>query len=514
MKTGWNGEFDFIVVGSGAAGATASVTLSEAGYSTLIVEEGAWVTRDDFEPDVYSAMKNLFRDFGAQTTHGGAVMPILEGRCVGGSTVMNGAIVHRLPEQVHHEWTLTDGNFRNALSYSDLEKCADRIERDLSVRRNLEPVLRMLPVSQRLLEKGWAHQAMARNAPGCEGSGRCLQGCPTGGKWSMEKTYVPRAMKAGAIVKPNTRVLHVLMEKGNAIGVDTDRGRFRAVVGVIVAAGVMQTPQLLWRSGFRKSHNEIGKHFQSHLGVGIVARMPRPQSELEGPPQGIEITAFHGDRMKLATQLVPAELLLARTPLVGQELLGELGRAQYYSSWTASIRGEAEGVLSKDLLGGARLRFQPTEVDLARVRSSLCRLSELLFDMGAERVFPGLTGPKGIPVELRRPSDIKSLETMPLNARYFLLSLGHLFGTCRMGSEPGQSVVDLNFQLHGVKRLFVVDASVFPSNLGVNPQHGVMSMAAVAAGKILDLYSNKKARSSSVKKSVADRAERPTSIDW
>ena len=515
MKKEWRGEYDFIVVGSGASGATAALAFSEAGYSTLVIEEGSWIRTDDFEPDVYSAMKNLFRDFGAQVTKGGAVLPVLEGRCVGGSTVMNGAIIHRLPEEIHGEWVQSEKRFQNELPFADLDKHSEKIERDLSVRRNLDPLLPVLPISQHLTEKGWSHHAMARNAPGCEGSGRCLQGCPTGGKWSMEKTYLPRAVRAGAVVRANTRVRQIIVERGVAVGVDTDRGRFRAVLAVVVAAGAIQTPLLLERTGFKRSHSHLGKHFQTHLGIGIVARMARTQFELEGPPQGIEVSAFQGDRIKLATQLMPPELLLSRTPLMGDELLAELRCAQYYCSWTASIRSEAEGSVTSGFMGLPKLRFSPTEKDLARVRRSLMILSEMLFAMGAERVFPGVMGPQSVPVELKSSSDIKRIEEIPLDARYYLLSLGHLFGTCRMGGETNRSVVGFGFELHGVRRLHVVDASVFPSNLGVNPQHSVMSLSAFGSSRILDLYGGRKTglKSSSAAKFSAGREERPMSIN-
>ena len=60
----------------------------------------------------------------------------------------------------------------------------------------------------------------------------------------------------------------------------------------------------------------------------------------------------------------------------------------------------------------------------------------------------------------------------------------HLFGGCRAGKDAATSVVDPSLKVHGVDGLYVMDASVFPSNTGVNPQHSIMSVASVAAARL------------------------------
>jgi choline dehydrogenase-like flavoprotein len=60
----------------------------------------------------------------------------------------------------------------------------------------------------------------------------------------------------------------------------------------------------------------------------------------------------------------------------------------------------------------------------------------------------------------------------------------HLFGAARMGPDPRTSVVGLDFCTHDLRNLFVVDSSIFPTNLGVNPQHAIMGIAMLAAQRI------------------------------
>ena len=88
-------EFDFVVIGSGAAGAVAAHTLARAGFSVGILEEGPWVKTREFGETVYLAFKRMFRDAGTQILEGHHYIPLIQGRCVGGSTVMNSAIAWR-----------------------------------------------------------------------------------------------------------------------------------------------------------------------------------------------------------------------------------------------------------------------------------------------------------------------------------------------------------------------------------------------------------------------------------
>ena len=68
-----------------------------------------------------------------------------------------------------------------------------------------------------------------------------------------------------------------------------------------------------------------------------------------------------------------------------------------------------------------------------------------------------------------------------LTRRDFHLMASHHFGTASAGTDAGRSVVGPDLQCHDVERLFVMDASVFPTNLGVNPQHSIMAVVFRAA---------------------------------
>ena len=79
------------------------------------------------------------------------------------------------------------------------------------------------------------------------------------------------------------------------------------------------------------------------------------------------------------------------------------------------------------------------------------------------------------------------LENGPLNHKCYTMVMTHMFGTCRMGPDPKKSVVGLDFQVHDTKGVFVLDSSIFPTVLGVNPQHTIMAVAHIGAKKIAAL---------------------------
>ena len=72
---------------------------------------------------------------------------------------------------------------------------------------------------------------------------------------------------------------------------------------------------------------------------------------------------------------------------------------------------------------------------------------------------------------MRSVDEVKLIDEGPLDARAYSFIATHLFGAARMGPDPKASVVGLDFSTHDARGLYVVDSSVFPTNLGVNPQH-------------------------------------------
>jgi len=193
-------EADVIIVGSGPAGATVARTLSARGARVIVVEEGHEARPQDFAASGVRAMAALYRDMGTSIAFGNVSMPYLQGRVVGGTSVVNGAISWRLPPEILADWAAADPALADALPYAEVAAAEEEIDARLNVRPTDERVAgaKNLLLGRGADVLGVAHRPIRRNVDGCVGEGRCLQGCPHGAKLSMDRTFLPDAVAAGA----------------------------------------------------------------------------------------------------------------------------------------------------------------------------------------------------------------------------------------------------------------------------------------------------------------------------
>lgn len=486
-------SFDFVVVGSGAAGAVAALRLTQRGFRVAILEEGPWVRTRALGGDVIDGFRGLFRDAGMQAIEGRAFIPMLQGRCVGGSTVINSAIAWRAPEDVLDDWK---ARFGVPVGMRDLEPHYAALETELSVRSSLSPTLgennrRFLDVARRI---GLEAQPMRRYDTGCVGSGRCLTGCREGRKQGMNLTFVPRALRLGARIYSNARATEVIVTGRRAVGVRAEASRIEggkrrlrrirldATRGVVVAASTVQSPNLLRRSGLRSKH--LGQHFQAHPGLAILAHFDSPIDMTFGATQGAESIQYRREgRFKLETIAMPPELVIARMPGAGAELAARMVDYANVGMWAVQIRAEAEGRVTRTFTGRDRVSFSLTARDMTTARRASGVLARLFFEAGAREVWPGIFG---VPSVLRSIDEVRAIDEGPLDARAYSFIATHLFGAARMGPAADRGVVSPDFETYEVPGLYVVDSSVFPTNLGVNPQHTIMAMASHASVRMAE----------------------------
>jgi choline dehydrogenase-like flavoprotein len=489
--------FDAVVIGSGAAGAVAAHLLAKAGWSVAIVEEGPWVKTREFGDRVYDAFKRMYRDCGTQVIEGRSFIPLIQGRCVGGSTVMNSAIAHRTPGDVLSDWAARFA-LGGAIHAKALEPHFEALERDLNARQVLGEVLgeNSRLFLHRATADGLAARPMHRYERGCRGSAQCVTGCPSAAKQGMNVSYVPWALAHGARLYSSCKVERVETKGGRAVGVIArtmasdrlerhahvgHRVRLRARRAVLVAASTVQTPNLLRRSGLRA--RDLGRHFQCHPGVGVAGVFDDPVAMSFGATQGAESLDLRtSDRLKLETLSMPPELAAVRIPGVGRELMRRMGVFANIAMWAIVLRAEAEGSVTRGWGGRDKVTLSLTRADLERSRKGVALLARMMFRAGAREVWPGVYG---IPTVLRSIDDVRYIDEAPLESRAYSFIATHLFGAARMGTDPRASVVGPDFQCHEARGLYVVDSSVFPTNLGVNPQHSIMAMSRLAAARIV-----------------------------
>ena len=482
-------EADFVIVGTGAAGATAARTLTGAGYEVVLIEEGQWFTKEDFEKPLGHTMNSMFRDAGGQVAAGRAFIPIIQGRVVGGSTVINSAIVWRLPDDVHAEWV--DYGIGDAIPFDELNDCFDAIESEITVTLTEESAqgysnLLMGEAARRL---GLKAAPTTRYTKDCKGAGLCLQGCPHGAKQSMAVSYVPQAIRQGARLYASCRVERLLRINGRVGGVralfahpESGRGKYHLTVtarkGVLLAASAIQTPALMRRSGLKRGG--VGDHFQAHPGIPLFGLFDVPERAWLGATPGFVFDHYRKtQRFKVEVLNLPPEMILTRLPGIGSSLREYIADFDKFGLWVTQNRLKAHGKV-RPFGRDVRVSYTPTAGDMQRVRFGLKVMMEMMFSVGARAVFPGVYG---LPMRMG-PDDLKLVDDAPLDPRPYMWLATHLFGTARMGKDPRTSVVGENFESHEAKGLYVIDSSVFPTNLGVNPQHTIMAVAMLAARRL------------------------------
>ncbi len=488
----FDSEVDYVVVGSGAGGATAAVTLARGGARVAIVEAGAWRDPEDYPCSAYGSMRDLMDDWGAQVTMGRALWPVVQARTMGGTTVINSAICVRTPDDIFAQWKKDygiDGLRTRVLA------AQDRIERELFV----EEVPAAARGRSNLLAKagaealGWKDSHyMRRYVKDCQGAGQCLQGCRGRRKQSTNINYIPETRDRGGVILSCAPVDRIMTEGSRAVGVT---GRFvhpqthregtrfvvRAKKAVVLAASVTHSPVILMRSGIKMP--ALGKFFRAHPGTGVFGCYDEPIDMNIGATQGWASTGFRDKPgLKMETLSIPPELVASRFAGGGTELMKRLREFRHVAMWCHAVRAESVGTISRSMFGSRPVvRYELNSADMERFRRGMHFCAQQHVAAGAKAVIPGIAG---MPFKLDK-DDIDQLAEAPLDPRAYIAILSHLFGGCVMGRDQASSVVDASGRVHGMDGLVVADASVIPTNLGVNPQHTIMALAAIFAEDLL-----------------------------
>lgn len=467
-----------VVIGTGAGGAVAGATLAESGIDTILLEQGGvHETRD--HGGVINGFARMYADAAMTVALGRPLIPIPLGRAVGGSTIINSSTCFYPPRERVAAW--------GGIPYEELEPYLAEVEKDISVVTVDEETL---GGNGRVLKRGCDAlgvelKPLRHNIRDCKGRGQCQYGCPEGAKQSMEKNYIPRALNHGARLLPNHTAVRLIMDGAKAVGVagrGPDGGRFEIQAEVVVLAmGALQTPVFLLRNEVANTSELVGRGLHVHPALRVVAEMEEIVDGFKGLPQGAYIDQWSDKGVMLEGIFTPPGLLIASLPGAGRALKNLAADYRRLAAFGVMVADTTSGRVIRGRLGMPFIAlYQAARRDAERMRFGVARLAELYFAAGAKRVFTGF-----LPMpSLESPDMIKAFEAAPVKPSYFEMMAFHPLGTCGMSATPADGVVDFNLATHDVANLYVMDGSVVPGSLGVNPQVTIMALAMRAARRL------------------------------
>lgn len=422
MKGGNFTEYEYIVVGSGAGGATIAKELSKRGKNVLIVEAG----RYERKIGTFRDSLRYFETTGYKTPRTSKEGVILWRTIMaGGSTVVSCANGTRCLQEEFKDFGI------------NLEKEFQEAEKEMKIAPTPKSLLSeaSLRIKEASEELGYTMEPMPKflDFAKCARCGSCTFGCFQGAKWTA-LDYLNDAIANGANIIYETKVEQVISENGNARGIrGKGKNGYVEIKGdnIILAAGALSTPIILQNSGI----SEAGRNLFIDILVNVYGKA-EGLHQVSEPLMALVNHEFHEEKGFILSPHINAnktvrfmEAGMKGFMMPTNKLVGIMVK----TADDASGRVYPDGSVSKAM----------TKDDWKRVNEGSSIAKEILENIGAE--------PKSI------------LVSKPQGA--------HVGGVAAIGN-----VVDENLETK-IRNLYVCDASVLPKAPGLPPILTIVALA-------------------------------------
>src|SRR5437588_6958466 len=487
-------EADAVVVGSGAGGGVVAGELALAGKSVIVLEKGGYNNEANFTLQEAQATPELYLKRGTLTTQDLGVV-VLAGSTLGGGTTINWMTSFRTPAEILEEWARASGI--DDLTGASLQASFEAVEQRISVASVASNNKQNQLLYDACESLGYHAGVLRNNSIGCEQRcGSCGFGCRYGCKQSTMKTYLQNAYARGARIVVRCSAEKVLIENGKAVGVkatatNTETGKTFSVTvhakAVIVAAGSIHSPVILLRSGLENPH--IGRHLKLHPTTTVAGIYPEKVYSWRGVMQSAYSNEFgyldgnYGYKLEVPPTH-PGLIGMATPWFSPREYRDQVLQTANIATFIILTRDKGEGSVTLDRFGEPVIDYVVSVYDRRHLKHGLRTAARLHFAAGANTVVTlqnkrtRLDRPAGGEVSEQQYREFdRMIERHGMNPNRIMMFTAHQMGTCRMGADPKNAVVDGNHEVYGVKGLFVCDGSVFPGSSGVNPMLSIMGLA-------------------------------------
>ncbi len=535
--------FDYIVVGGGSAGCVMADRLSAGGKHTVLVLEAGgsdrrlWINMPiGYGKTFYDERVNWKFQSEPEPELKDRTIYFPRGKVVGGSSSINAMVYCRGLPADFDDWAQL-GNA--GWSWSDVRPVYERLERRVDAQGRLSGAgggsLFVSDVSKQLhpIEKHFFSGARESglqvtedfNGPHPEGVGRYQINTRRGMRWSAADAYLRPALKRPNVtLMTNARVNRILFDGRKAVGVTYNLDGAAAGTSmtalasraVILSAGAVQSPQLLQLSGVGPgallqqlgipvvlASSVVGGNLQDHLAMSYYYKATQPTLN--------NVLSTWWGRLRVGLQYattLSGPLSISVNQLGGfvksEATLDRPDTQLYCNPVTYTLAPSSKGTqIVPDSFAGFILCFQPCRpmsrgrIDIVSPSVETPPAIRPNYLSHVDDIQAALRGAKLIQRLSRTPAlrglikerMTPDLETMDDTAmiddfRARASTCYHPVGTCMMGSDPSQSVVDANLKVHGLENIYVIDASVFPTVTSGNT-HAPTTMVAHKAADVM-----------------------------
>jgi choline dehydrogenase-like flavoprotein len=480
-----NLDCEVLIVGSGAGGSSVADVLTKAGLDVLMLEEGPVAYHKKTTNQIVEMIPRLWRSGGLTLALGAPPISYVEGRCVGGGTEINAAIIQKVPDNLLDIWAdkykIKEFGSEELKPYYD--RAFDAVNASLAHGELGEP---SNIIKKGAASLGWKISSLERAQDNCIGNNRCTTGCPSGAKQSMSITLLKDSIHRGMRLISQCRVSNVSSNKHGVFTVahalDENNKKYKIKIKskfIFICCGAVHTPVLLQRSGISK---KAGKTFQLHPTFKVIAKFPQIVNADKNRLPLFAVTEFMPDIRLGGSVFTPAffSTSLADDWISRKKLMKEYS---YCGLYYAMIRGTGRGsVRVMPFLKDPIVTYKLSDNDWKNMKNAIKHLSKLMFSAGASEIYPSI---RNHPAWTSLEEVHGEIDNASFQKKMINLMTIHLFSSCPMGEIEGQSVTNSFGKVKNTNNVFVADASLIPESPGVNPQATVMALAYRTAEKFL-----------------------------
>ncbi|CAJ2636013.1 unnamed protein product [Trifolium pratense] len=510
-------QCDAVVVGSGSGGGVVAGVLAKSGYKVLVLEKGQYFARKNLSLLEGPSLDQMYLSNGLIATDDMSVL-VLAGSTVGGGSAINWSASIKTPNHVCKEWC--DRHELELFESKLYKEAMDAVCEKMGVQSDFDDEgFNNAVLRKGCHEMGYPVSNIPRNAPPDHYCGWCFMGCKDGKKKGTLETWLVDMVKSGnGAILPGCEAIQILhgekkgrggkIAKGVAFAIDNKGKKEFCVVEskvTIVACGALSTPPLLKRSGLKNEN--IGRNLHLHpvtMAWGYFPDAPElwPEEHKKSYEGGIMTTMstiaadFNKSGYGAVIQtpsLHPGLFSILMPWNSGTQIKDRMRKFSRTAHVFALARDQGSGTVVES---PNHISYQMKDVDKDNLSKGIEKVLRILAAAGAEEI--GTHNNKGRSLKVNEVSyhEFEKFVIEESSMSFTDLSTpvcsAHQMGSCRMGNNPKESVVNQMGETWEVEGLYLADSSVFPTALGVNPMVTIQAIAYCTAQHVLEVLKRKR----------------------